>query len=572
MESLGTTHFSSTIGRQRGPRDHDAPHLSGQRKVAGYARNSDDPQEIARQETTILARHATLPDSLSELELVIFHDEGISGWSGKERPGFEEMQERGKTGEFAAYIVDTSSRLTRQGIEEALSILFGLKKVGCRLFTTTGKEYTPDLYGVILLSVDAQRDNDYSSDLSHNITSGIAEKARKGRPHYGKLVPGLRREDGRLIHTDDAPIMRDFFRRFLHDRLTYWQLADEATTRLSADARKRLKDGYVTGDRMRQWLMNVLYVGDMPHLGDVYSGQHDAIIDRETFDAVQRRIAVLSAENYRAPGPDPWFLQGFVKCGECRGNLSYQSANGGKYSYVRGRTPGCFCKETAWHAATFEANIVGSLATLAYAAGDLLVSMPEWGVAPREPMTADEARANLTEKVAALDVFVPMLKDRIIDVTDPEYRAAIAARDQAEQTLDRIVTATASYREELAELVAAWESLAVDAPPRPRCDDDVEVIYLPTDRHFSGHGLDDILRGWEAAIPDRRREVMTATLDRAYVSEKTVDLRFRMGIPFPIINEILMVTTGRSEELIELEEAGWGKRLENDVLHKPRSL
>ena len=549
-----------------------APHAS-ERFVFGYARNSDDPQEIARQETTIRERHKTLPDGLSELELVIFYDEGISGWSGKPRPGFEQMKRRTDAGEAAGTIIDTSSRLTRQGIEEALSILFGMKKVNCRLFTTTGKEYTADLYGVILLSVDAQRDNDYSSDLSHNISTGIAEKAREGRPHYGRLPPGFRRIDGRLVHTEDAALIKSYGLSFLRDRVGYAKLAELATSQLSEDGRKNLKDGVVNGERIRAWLSNPLYVGDMPHLDEVYEGKHEAIFDRETFDAIQRRIAVLTAENHREPSEDPWCLAGIVKCLDCRASIAHHSRRGGLYNYARGRTDGCYCKKTAWRAATLECNVIGMVANIVYACGDLLVSMPDFGLAPREAMTADEAREKLAEKNEALEVFAALLKTRTIPLDDPDYLNALAERDQAEQALDHIATTTASYREELAELVARWASLALDAPPPNRHDDDygVEVIYEPTGRHFSAHGVEAILRGWQASDAATQREVITATLDRAYVSQKTVDLRFRTGIPIPIVSDILLAT-GRGPELVELEESGWGKRLENGVFHKPRSL
>ena len=63
-----------------------------------------------------------------------------------------------------------------------------------------------------------------------------------------------------------------------------------------------------TGPRMRggrplsrghihHLLTNPLYIGRVPHNGDSYEGQHPAIIDPETWDAVQKRLAT------RGPGP-----------------------------------------------------------------------------------------------------------------------------------------------------------------------------------------------------------------------------------------------------------------------------
>ena len=133
-------------------------------------------------------------------------------------------------------------------------------------------------------------------NLSHNISTGIASKAARVARTYGKLPPGLYREggngkDGRLVHhPEDAPLMRSYFFSFLRERLSYWQLADKATAELSAEGRSKLKNGKVTGDRMRRWLSNPC-TSVTSHLGEEYPGQHEAVIDRETFDAVQRRIA-----------------------------------------------------------------------------------------------------------------------------------------------------------------------------------------------------------------------------------------------------------------------------------------
>ena len=53
-------------------------------------------------------------------------------------------------------------------------------------------------------------------------------------------------------------------------------------------------------------LANPIYVGAVTHKGATHPGRHEAIIDRETFDAVQRQLASNAtvrhaATNARAP-------------------------------------------------------------------------------------------------------------------------------------------------------------------------------------------------------------------------------------------------------------------------------
>lgn len=74
--------------------------------------------------------------------------------------------------------------------------------------------------------------------------------------------------------------------------------------------------GRVTGSRpftrghLYCLLSNVLYVGEVSYKGTTYPGRHEAIIDRETFEAVQRQLTAntpsrRSPKNARAPSPSP---------------------------------------------------------------------------------------------------------------------------------------------------------------------------------------------------------------------------------------------------------------------------
>ena len=72
-------------------RNSVAPDTDDTRPGRGYVRVSTNAQELERQEQSIPARHASLPDGLAANDLDLFYDHGISAFSGKPRPGFEEM-------------------------------------------------------------------------------------------------------------------------------------------------------------------------------------------------------------------------------------------------------------------------------------------------------------------------------------------------------------------------------------------------------------------------------------------------------------------------------------------------
>ena len=107
------------------------------RSVFGYVRVSTDRARGRRQEQRCPGTRR-MPNGLADLPLELFYDHGISGWSGKTRPGFQQMMERVRNGEAAAVIIDTSSRLTRRGIRAAIEVLFTFDDAACELWTTEG--------------------------------------------------------------------------------------------------------------------------------------------------------------------------------------------------------------------------------------------------------------------------------------------------------------------------------------------------------------------------------------------------------------------------------------------------
>lgn len=546
------THSTNTV---------DAP--ADVRPVAGYVRVSTKAQEVERQEASIPARHSSLPDGLASNALELFDDKGLSAYSGRTRPGYEAMVERIARGEFSALIVDTSSRLTRQGIEEALPFMFALKRVSTRLFTTEGREYTFDMPGYMQMVMDAAGDERYSATLSHNISSGKATAARAGRWHHGVLPPGYRYEKPDLHATGDLPLMRSAMERFL-DGQTIARVCAFLEADLSAEyfAGTRSKVRRVRPDHLRRWLSNPLYAGMIRRRDELHQGHHKEAVSRETFERVQRRLAQNAAQ-FVKPARS-WPFSGVAKCASCGNGMRLhpvRNRHGQHFFYVRcngERT--CPGRTRSIIASSFEANIALTLAAVARATGDLLAFDPEWGVTDQDgALTLDAAREALTEAEERLTELAELVKARAIKTSDPAFREATAARDDAEATFEAVARQRSSYREELAELTARIEALTMNRPlhaERMR-EDDAIVTHAATGRIVSDHGIEDVLQGWLAADFETKREVILATLDKALVGHDSAELHFRLGLPGPILQR-LTVESRRGDDLRALESLGFG--------------
>lgn len=558
------------------------------RPGCGYIRVSSDKQECARQEQSIPARHATLPDGLSENGIDLFYDEGISAWSGKHRPGFEEMLESIRRGERSFLIIDTSSRLTRQGIRAALQIFWTLEDVNCRLFTTEGKEYRfNDLGGIISLAVEAEGDQRFSDKRSHDISTGKAAKAKAGKWHHGDASPGYRfnKETGELEATDDLALIREAGDRFLA-RETYKQICDFLSATLSEEALVRRKNSraYVSRDRLRGWLSNPVYAGYIVrHRGleteELHQGSHPSVWSIEKFEAIQRLLAAKREKN-AARQPRTWAFSGIAKCPTCghAQRLHPVSNHGRSYVYIRCAGDDCPERSRLPIAAAYEANILSGLAAIAYAIDDLLATDPAWGEPKKHkeenPDEIRAARDAAQAELAAIQkelILSPSLRD------DPEIQTkrqqVLQRRDGHAAHLDRLVNQAKSHREQLRTLADSILSLGALAKPDPWAGFIAEeTLTLIDEKHGRGEPdertitinqegrtrptMIQLLEGWRLADFDQRCAAIRPALEAVYAGRETVEYRFR-GLTSPIsINAAF--ESKRGAPVKALEEDGFG--------------
>jgi DNA invertase Pin-like site-specific DNA recombinase len=537
------------------PHTHPAPPAavaSDTRPVFGYVRVSTDQQETERQEQTLPARHASLPDGLSLNELELFYDHGISAWSGKTRPGFEEMFARIERREASALIIDTSSRLTRQGIREALRLFFTLQDSGCRLFTTTGKEYAGDLGGIISLIVDAEGDERYSSNLSHNVSTGKHAASSKGYWPHGKVPLGYE-----AVTADDNPerkvlailepeasAVREAFR-----------LADEEHAPLREIGRYLSRTLGRSFDRTyarNSLLCNIVYIGKVRCDGKVYEGRHPALVSEERFERVQRRLALGVGGNPRKPRTSPF--AGLVRCASCGRTLRYKlvksaGRSGHVYPYLfcSDNSLANRCKQKGIRAEAFDATFAMMFGSLAFALRGRLDDDPDFGLAADRGGDLDAERKKLAELEERLEQATGLVLDGAIKRDDPRYQQVKTARDDQADIVASLSLNARNHREEIEAFVLSIEDFA-DLP-----EDVLRFIHrndLANDTladHYTGKRRDRagdrfvrrVMVGWRTADLDTQRQIVERALTNLTTDGKTLTLHFRSAFPLPLTVPIL---------------------------------
>lgn len=129
------------------------------------------------------------------------------------------------------------------------------------------------------------------------IRDKIAASKKKGMWMGGFVPLGYEARDRTLIINEvEADTVRTVFRLYVeHGNVR--RVKDDADRLGLMTKIRRREDGRMYGGRLLsrghiyKLLNNPLYAGRIAHKGAVYEGQHPAIIDAETWDAVQTKLA-----------------------------------------------------------------------------------------------------------------------------------------------------------------------------------------------------------------------------------------------------------------------------------------
>ncbi|MCK5363804.1 MAG: recombinase family protein, partial [Gammaproteobacteria bacterium] len=121
-----------------------------------------------------------------------------------------------------------------------------------------------------------------------------------------------------VVNPDETETVRTLFRLYLE--LGTVKKLVEGSGHLGLATKRRIRSGGqesggqpFTRGHLYQLLTNPIYVGDVAHKGVTYPGQHDAIVERQTFDAVRCRLNGNAAERRSATNAKaPSLLTGLV--------------------------------------------------------------------------------------------------------------------------------------------------------------------------------------------------------------------------------------------------------------------
>ncbi len=222
-----------------------------------------------------------------------YDDGGHSGGT-MERPALKALLgdiERGKVDLVVVYKVD---RFTRSLMDFA-KIIESFDARGVSFVSVTQQFNTANSMGRLTLNVllsFAQFEREVTAE---RIRDKIAASKKKGMWMGGLPPLGYDVEDKKLVvNVAEADVVRTLFNLYL-------EIGSVRKLKKEADRRKfvtkrRNHGGRLTGGRPFSrghlyWVLhNPIYVGEVAHKGQTYPGQHEAIVDRATWETVEKML------------------------------------------------------------------------------------------------------------------------------------------------------------------------------------------------------------------------------------------------------------------------------------------
>ena len=266
-----------------------------------------------------------------------YDDPAFSGGN-LERPALQRLLKDIEAGLVDVVVVYKIDRLTRSLSDFAKLVeVFDVRSISfvaiTQQFNTTTSMGRLTLN--ILLSF-AQFERELSSE---RVRDKVAASRRKGKWTGGTVPLGYDSKDKKLVINEaEAKVVRTIFERYINLK-SVPKLIQELDRKGIVTKQHRLK-GKITGGipfnygSLLYVLKNRMYLGETGHGGKWFAGEHDPILDRQTFDRVQEIMKGNSVKRSKRRTESGALLTGFLY--DDRGNRmspTYATKKGVRYPF-----------------------------------------------------------------------------------------------------------------------------------------------------------------------------------------------------------------------------------------------
>ena len=297
-------------------------------RVALYPRVSGHEQEDNYSIPEQIERMKKYCEARDWMVYKIYTDSVQTGAT-TDRPGLQSLIKDCEDGKFDMVLVYKLDRLSRSQKDTLYLIedVFEKHDVGFTSMTENFDTSTPfgkAILGVLAVFAQLERDK-----ITERTMMGKKARAAEGKWHGSKWVPiGYDYEEGLLKPNEYEKMQILEIADLFLQRIPVRTIATMVT-----EKGYKHKHGEWEAKTIKRVLSNPVNLGLIKDGDTLYPGLHDAIIDQETFDAIQ----VIMNERKEAYGstarPHKSLLAGFLFCSHCGGRYARQTNTEGLQYY-----------------------------------------------------------------------------------------------------------------------------------------------------------------------------------------------------------------------------------------------
>lgn len=270
-----------------------------------------------------------------------YDDGGFTG-ANIDRPAFQRLLADVDSGLVDTIVVYKLDRISRSLLDFA-TVMNRLTKAGVGFVSVTQNFSTADAVGRMTLNLLATFAEFEREQIGERTRDKLAASRRRGRWTGGQVPIGYRVVDKKLVvEPAEAEVVREIFELYLEEHsalsvaLKLGERGRLTKRHLAATGRLRESRIWGKGDVLRV-LKTPLYAGYMRYQDELHEGEHEAIIDRLSFERARALVARVDRHQQPRRRNIEFLLSGIVKCALCGASLCAASTpkQASRYRYYR---------------------------------------------------------------------------------------------------------------------------------------------------------------------------------------------------------------------------------------------
>ena len=318
--------------------------LPAKKRVAAYTRVSSAKDAMLQSLSAQVSYYSDLIQKHRDWEYKgVYAEKALTGTKG-DRPEFQRLIADCRAGLIDLVLTKSISRFARNTVT-MLETVRELKNLGVDVYFERENIHSMSGDGELMLSILASFAQEESLSCSENCKWRIRKDFKEGKPTNRQMM-GYKLVDGSLVVVpEEAEIIKQIFEDYLGGMGTlaiHKKLKEQGISYGINGVSYALRNTTYIGELLLQKTFSenhitkrkVKNIGQLPMYR--VSDNHEAIISREAFDAVQVEIAKRSARYQPKPQSKKTYpYTGLVQCGACGGNYRRKhAAAGSKYEKI----------------------------------------------------------------------------------------------------------------------------------------------------------------------------------------------------------------------------------------------